>query len=140
MNHMSGIHMTALAVEERPADSSAIPGDGADGSNIDISVLIACLTAYQRAARRFEVDAEAPLPTIRCWDSDTVEILVQSHVELGVAVELAAGWSGHAVNVLVPAAMMGEAHATFRSRIGSVRLQPYWSDALAVRFGRTEIP
>jgi len=105
---------------------------------VETSVVCSVITAHQATGHRFEVDADACLPTIRCWDFGGVEIIAQSPQEIDVAASMASE-RPESITVHVPAPLMATAHAALRSHDERVRIQPYWEVDGQLRFGAAEV-
>lgn len=104
----------------------------------DLAVTDSFIKAHQATGHRFEVDAEACLPTIRCWDFGTVEIVAQSMDEIEVAAGLAAEESADSVTVHVPSPLVGMARAALRSQGQALRVQAFGADAGQLQIGHPE--
>lgn len=93
------------------------------------SVVHSFISAHQETGHRFEVDAEACLPTIRCWDFGTVEIIAQSATEIDVAASIASDEPSLAVTIHVPSPLLPTAQRAFESSGRRLRVQAYGDDA-----------
>ncbi len=102
------------------------------------NVVNSVITAHQATGHRFEVDAEACLPTIRCWDFGGVEIIAQSRQEIDVAASMASERPEN-VTVHVPAPLMAAAHAALGAHEERVRIQPFWEVEGQLTFGPAEV-
>lgn len=105
-------------------------------TDIEATVVHSVITAHQATGHRFEVDAEAALPTIRCWDFGTLEIIAQSPQEIGMAASMARDGAPGAVTVHVPAPLVPTAHAALEE--AAARIQPFWAEAGHLRFGEAK--
>lgn len=104
------------------------------------AVAEASLVAHRAHRLEAVVDSSLPVPVIRCPDLKTAELaLGPRHDVRSITAEIETlvleGWE---VTVLVPSRQLGVAHAVLRGT--PVILQPWWTEAGLVHFGRPEIP
>lgn len=97
------------------------------------TVVHSFITAHQKTGHRFEVDAEACLPTIRCWDFGTVEIIAQSATEIDAAASIASNEESLTVTVHVPSTLEPTARLAFESAGRPLNVQAYGDDDGAFR-------
>ncbi len=103
----------------------------------ETNIVLSVITAHQATGHRFEVDAEASLPTIRCWDFGSVEIIAQSTEELDMAASMARQRSEQ-ITVHVPAPLVAAAHAALHLPGERISIQPFWQRDGQLRFGQPE--
>ncbi|MDH3194094.1 MAG: hypothetical protein OEY55_12540 [Acidimicrobiia bacterium] len=100
---------------------------------------LACADAYS-AHGSSVIIKDHPFVTVFS-DADTAEIILDDvdSIEgaIGYVGQIAEVWN---VVVVIPAELIGVAHRVLRGRFHNVELQPWWTEANRIWFGRVEVP